>query len=200
MSYDDETLEKLLANGHLSGASYDRIEERVMALTARRRPWVSARVLALAAAACGAGALLLLVGRGAPESGTSGFTEKGELGAAHSGSVELACSGEGQPCRAGGTLMFLVDSGVFSGYLSARAERLEPPSREHVWLFPTEGGDSPFVAAGEGMVVASQGVRLSGELSPGSYRVDVWFSRSKPLGHAGVPGEGAVSVRLKIEE
>ena len=201
MSRGDERLEELLSSGHLSGAAYDRIEARVLARTARKEPRAHARWLPLAAAICGTMALLLVVGRTRQLPSGSGFTAKGEHAAASGGSVELACSSEDRPCRAGDTLMFLVDSGAHSGYLNASAVRLEPPSEERVWFFPTAEGDAPHVALGQGTVVAPQGIRLTAQQRPGLYRVDIWFSESKP--ERRVPTgleERVISVRLEIED
>jgi hypothetical protein len=200
MSLDDDRIEELLSKGHLSGAAYDRIEERVLARTAAPRARGRGHWAALAAAVCGAGGLILILSRDIKPVTDAGFRAKGEPAFAGAGSVELACSQEGRACRPGDTLMFLVDSGALSGYMSARAVRLEPPSEERVWFFPTEGGEVPYIAAGQGTVVASQGVRLDREKLAGSYRVDVWFSASKPERRVPpVDEERVVSLRLTLE-
>jgi hypothetical protein len=130
-----------------------------------------------AAAALGALALELAGGPLAA-SGPGGFTAKG-ASTFPAGIVELACS-EKRPCRAGDTLLFMVDAAAAHGYLNARAQRIEPASPERIRLFPTEAGASPRVAAGGSSVVASQGVRLGQAFEPGSYRVEVWFTDDAP--------------------
>jgi hypothetical protein len=200
MSLDDDSLERLLSGGHLSGAAYDRIEERVLArVTGEPRAESRRWWWALAAATCSLGALLFAWN--ASELWPAGFTAKGDPSAAVEGSVELACASGAGPCRAGETLMFLIDSGQVTGYLSASALRLDSPSAEPVWFFPTASGEAPYIAAGEGMVVASQGVRIGANLPPGRYLVAIRFTPDKPtrsqLSHA---DDGALKLRLTIEE
>jgi hypothetical protein len=199
MSLDDADLERLLARGRLSGAAYDRIEARVFARTSTRRGLGrNGRWTLLAAALCGVVALGVAFVRPAREVTSLGFRAKGGPSPAAAGAVELSCSSEGRPCRVGDTLMFLVDSDAVSGYLSASAVRLDPPSEERTLYFPTRSGEAPYVGAGHGTVVASEGVRLTGA---GLYRVEIRFSKSKP---ERVPwGEdttGVLSVPLRIEE
>jgi hypothetical protein len=202
MSHDDETLERLLAKGHLSGAAYDQIEARVMARTAGEpRPQSRQWWWAFAASACGASALVFALAGSEPPAASSGFTAKGAPAVPGLGSVELACSNDGRPCRRGDTLLFVVDSGLAAGFLSASAVRVEPPSVERIWFFPTSGGEAPFIAAGTGTVVASQGVRIGQDQVPGLYRVDIRFTPEKPT-RVVIPEarEGFVSVTLRIED
>jgi len=198
MAYDDEDLERLLTRGSLGGASYDRIEASVMGrvLPQARRPrstWLWASVLPVAAAA----GLALYLGTSSETPGDSaGFTAKGG-DASLTGAVELACSSD-RPCRAGDTLVFVVDTGVVHGYLNASAQRIEPESPERVRFFPTEKGDSPRVESGTGTLALSQGVRLGQSLGPGVYRVDIWFTDDAPSPDR---GKGrATSVELRVEE
>jgi hypothetical protein len=199
MPYADDDLERLLAQGHLSGRAYDEIESRVMqaVLPRPRRSnfyWVLAAAIP-AVAALGGVALYL----GSPTVATTdggGFTAKG-ADTSLSGAVELRCSGEGA-CRAGDKLLFMVDTSVVHGYLNASAQRIEPPSPERVRLFPTASGESPRVEASGGMIVVDKAVRLGASLGPGLYRVDVWWTEAAP---ATDPSAGRrTSVELKIDE
>jgi len=196
MSHADEDLERLLAQGHLSGATYDRIEANVLERVApeprrRRSPWLCAAVLPAAAAL---GGLSLFLGRPAP-SAEAGFTPKGSA-TALAGAVELACSAE-RACRVGDTLVFVVDTGVARGYLNASAQRVEPPSAERIRLFPSARGESPRLAAGAGTTVVPEGVRLNGAFGPGVYRIDIWFSDDAPSPEP--RGGRTTSVELRIE-
>jgi len=199
MSFDDDDLEGLLANGHLSGRAYDQIEARVMdRVLPRARPsrfyWVMAAALPAAAAL---GAIALYLNRPAEESKPSGgFTAKGAEGPL-AGAVELRCSAD-RGCRTGDTLLFLVDTNRAQGYLNASAQRIEPPSSERIRFFPTEGGESPLVEATGGMKVVEKGVRLGASLGPGLYRVDVRWTDGGPSADPSA-GRGT-SVELKIDE
>jgi len=199
MSYDDQDLERLLAQGSLSGAAYDRIEASVMRRVVPRdhlsRPTrILAALLPLAAALMG---FALHLGRPSRElTDSAGFTAKG-ADATLVGAVDLACSSE-RPCRAGDTLVFVVDTGVVHGYLNASAQRIDPASPERVRFFPTEKGDSPRVEPGAGTLALPQGVRLGPSLGPGLYRVDIWFTDDAP---SLVPRKRRViQVELRVEE
>ncbi len=181
MRYDDEGLERLLAGGNLSGAQYDRIEAQVMRRVAKPTPLRSiARAMPALALVAGMSAVALRLT--SPESpsaeGASGFTAKGAGVESLHGAVELVCSGEPDRCRVEDTLLFVVDSDRASGYLNASVERIEPPSRDRVRLFPTKDGAAPHVEADRGTTVLAQGVRLASLPGPGLYRVDIWFSES----------------------
>jgi len=199
MSFNDDDLEGLLANGHLSGRAYDQIEARVMdSVVPRARPsrfyWVMAAALPAAAAL---GAVALYLSRPAEESNpTGGFTAKGAEGP-FAGAVELRCSAD-RGCRRGDTLMFLVDTNRVQGYLSASAQRITPPSPERIRFFPTESGDSPRVEATGGMKVVERGVRLGASLGPGVYRVDIRWTDGAPSTDPSA-GHGT-SVELEIDE
>ena len=198
MSHDDVDLERLLARGNLSGATYDRIESRVMQRvlprTERRRPvWLWAALPA--AAALG---VLALFFRTASETASDpdGFTAKGS-DTSPTGGVELTCAAN-RPCRAGDTLVFVVDTSVAHGYVNASAQRIEPASAERIRLFPTEKGESPRVEAGVGTTVVPQGLRLGPAFTPGLYRVDVWFTDTGPSPH---PADGRpISVELTLDD
>jgi hypothetical protein len=199
MSHDDLDLERLLARGNLGGATYDRIEsnvmQRVSAPTERRRPaWLWAAALPLAAAL---GVLALFFRTPSePATDSAGFTAKGS-NASPAGGVELTCAAD-RPCRAGDTLMFVIDTSAAHGYLNASAQRIEPGSPERIRLFPTEKGESPRVEAGVGTTVVPQGLRLGPAFTPGVYRVDVWFTEAGPSPH---PGEGRpISVELTLDD
>jgi hypothetical protein len=199
MAYDDKDLERLLGQGCLSGASYDRIEANVMrkVLPPARRSrsvWLWASLLPAAAAL--AGVALYLMTPAAELGDSAGFTAKGTR-ASGVGAVELACSAE-RPCRAGDTLLFVVDTGIAHGYLNASAQRIQPASPERIRFFPTEKGESPRVEAGNGTTVVSQGVRLGPSLGPGVYRVDIWFTDDAPS-HDRSRGR-LTSVELRVEE
>lgn len=199
MSHDDADLERLLARGNLGGATYDRIEsnvmQRVLPQAERRRPaWRWALALP-AAAALG---MLALFFRMPSEAATdpAGFTAKGS-DTSPAGGVELTCALD-RPCRAGDTLVFVVDTSVAHGYVNATAQRVGPASPERIHLFPTERGESPRVEAGVGTTVVPQGLRLGPAFTPGVYRVDVWFTDSGPSPH---PDEGRpISVELTISD
>ncbi len=189
MSHDDD-LERLLARGNLSGATYDRIESNVMRRVlpqprAPRAAWLWAAVLPAAAAL---GGLAAYRGTDGTTTDSAGFTAKGSQ-APPSGGVELTCSAE-RPCRIGDTLMFVVDTSVAHGYLNASAQRVQPPSRELIHLFPTEGGASPRIERGVGTSVVPQGLRLGNTFSPGVYRIQVWFTDDNPSPH---PNEGRLT-------
>jgi hypothetical protein len=97
--------------------------------------------------------------------------------------------------------MFIVDTGSVAGYLSASAVRVDPPAQERIWFFPTSGGDAPFITAGSGMAVASQGARLARDLAPGLYRVDLRFTPAPPTrALEAASNEGLFSVSLRIEK
>lgn len=199
MPYKDDDLETLLAGGHLSGRAYDRIEARVMERVlprprASRFYWVMAAALPAAAAL---GGVALFMSGPAPEpKPTGGFMAKGAADPL-AGAVELRCSAE-RACRAGDTLMFLVDTSRVHGYLNASAQRIAPPSSEQVRFFPTPSGESPEVQALGGMTVVEQGVRLGPSLGPGVYRVDVRWTEAAPSTDPSA-GRGT-SVELRIEE
>ncbi len=194
----DEDLERLLANGHLSGRAYDEIEVRVLDRVAPRArltrfQWLLAAALPVTAAA----GLAFSLSREAIDSKESGgFTAKGSEPAL-AGAVELRCSSE-RACRAGDTLFFLVNTDVAHGYLNASAQRISPPSIERIRFFPTEGGDSPRVEAAHGTIVVEKGVRLGPSLTPGVYRVDVRWTDGGPSPDPSA-GRGT-SVELRIDE
>jgi hypothetical protein len=198
MSYDDQDLERLLTNGYLSGASYDRIAANVMqrVLPPPRRPkaaWLRVALLPAAAVLSGL-ALYLVTSQG--DTGSTGFTAKG-TSASVADAVELTCSAD-RPCRAGDTLVFVVDTTLVHGYLNASARRIAPESSERVRFFPTEKGDSPRVEPGTGTTVVPQGVRLGPSLGPGKYQVDVWFTDDAPSLD---PSKGrATRLELTVEE
>jgi hypothetical protein len=199
MPYADDDLERLLAHGHLSGRAYDQIESRVMQ-SVLPRPRASRFYWALAAAlpavAALGGLVLYLSGSPGAPSDTGRFTAKGAA-TSLAGAVELRCSTE-RACRAGDTLLFLVDTNVVHGYLNASAQRITPPSPERIRLFPTESGESPRVEAAVGMAVLDKGVRLGKSLGPGVYRVDVRWTDAAPSTDPSA-GRGT-SVELKIDE
>lgn len=181
MSDNDDDIEGLLAGGHLSGRAYDQIEARVMERVlyrpqASRFYWVMAAALPVAAAL--GGVALYMSGRAAEPEPAGGFTAKGAFDPL-AGAVELRCSTE-RACRAGDTLLFLVDTDRVHGYLNASAQRITPPSSERIRFFPTAGGESPRVETGGGMAVVKQGVRLGPSLGPGVYRVDVRWTDAAP--------------------
>ena len=198
MSFSDDDLEGLLANGHLSGRAYDRIEARVMdRVLPRARPsrlyWLMAAALPAAAAL---GGILLYLSRPAEESNPSGgFTAKGAEGPL-AGAVELRCSAD-RGCRTGDTLLFLVDTNRVHGYLNASAQRITPPSPERIRFFPTGSGESPLVEGTGGMKVIEKGVRLGPSFGPGVYRVDVRWTEAPSTDPSA--GHGT-SVELKIDE
>lgn len=207
MRYDEEEVERLLAGGYLSGAQYDRIEARVLRRVASQpaRGGIR-RVLPDLAAPLGGtalvvGALALHVGSSEPPAANApSFTAKGAAAAPKQGAVELVCSGAPRACTVDDTLMFVVNTSVASGYLHASAERVEPPSPERIWLFPTEDGESPRVEPGQGTTVVPQGIRLASLPGPGLYRVDIWFSEGKPLAERDrLRAERRLPVLLRIE-
>ncbi|HKO51458.1 MAG TPA: hypothetical protein VJV79_27305 [Polyangiaceae bacterium] len=199
MPYDEQDLEQLLAQGHLSGRAYDEIESRVMQRVVPRARvarlyWVLAAALPAAAAV---GGLLFYLGVPSRESNAGGgFTAKG-IDSSFAGAVELRCSSE-RACRVGDTLLFLVDTGVAHGYLNASAQRISPPSPERIRLFPTESGESPYLEATGGMTVVDKGIRLQKALGPGVYRIDVRWTDAAPSPDPSA-GHGT-SVELRIDE
>lgn len=202
MRYDDDELERLLSGGHFSGAQYDRIEAQVMRRVVKTPRFRLARVLPAVAVLAGVGGFALYMSSpGTPTTEESGFTPKGAVVASSRGAVELMCSGEQGRCGLGDTLMFVVDSGVASGYLNARAERVEPSSSEPVTLFPTSEGESPRVEPNRGTTVVPLGVRLASLRGPGLYRVEIWFSSSEAARDASrPPAEGRLEVMLRVVE
>lgn len=200
MSLDDDELERLLARGHLSGATYDRIEsslmKRVLPQARRPRPaWLRFAVVPAAAALV---AFALYLGRSSKDAEeAAGFTAKGAGPSSLAGAVELACAAH-RGCRLGDTLVFVVDTSLAHGYLNASARRVEPKSSELIHFFPAEDGSSPRIEAGTGTIAVPRGVRLGGALTPGVYRVDIWFTDAAPSSH---PREGrSTSVELVVEE
>lgn len=199
MRFDDDDLENLLAGGHLSGRAYDRIEARVMERVlprprASRFYFLMAAALPVAAAL--GGVALYMRGQAAEPGSAGGLTAKGARDPL-AGAVELRCSAE-RACRAGDTLLFLVDTDRVHGYLNASAQRITPPSAERIRFFPTASGESPLVEATGGMTVVKQGVRLGPSLGPGVYRVDVRWTDTAPSTDASA-GRGT-SVELEIDE
>jgi hypothetical protein len=199
MSYDDADLERLLAQGNLGGPTYDRIEadvmRRVLPPTQNpRSPWIWAAILPAAAALGGLALLVETPSNSATDPG--GFTAKGSDGVP-AGSVELTCAAD-RPCRAGDTLLFVIDTSIAHGYLNASAQRIEPASPERLHLFPTAKGESPRIDSGVGTVVVPEGLRLGGAFGPGVYRIDVWFTDTGPTPD---PGQGRkTSLELAVED
>jgi hypothetical protein len=170
----DDDLDLLLAGGHLSGAQYDSVEERVMSSVAPR-PRRLLRWLPLAAAACCVlGASTLVVNEK-----DSGFRSKGS--AMSQGLIALGCGREvSRVCRPDSTLMFTVNAAVVSGHFGGYATPVGMPSSARIWYFPNASGEAPFVSSGTGTVVLPNGIRIGPEHQSGRYQVTVWLS-SRPL-------------------
>jgi hypothetical protein len=125
------------------------------------------------------------------------FTERGAESGVVAGSVQLACgSSGGRVCRAGDTLMFMVNSAATSGYFGAYAEPADRRglSGERIWYFPTaSGATQPRVERGSGTVVLPRGIKVGAEHHAGRYRVTVWLS-TRPLRRSEVDTAGPETI------
>jgi hypothetical protein len=177
---EDLRAEELLAGGSLSGRQHDEILARVLDRTEtadRPRPRLRGRTgLVLCAAAVPALAAWLILVSPARDA----FQAKGPPQRT-TAAIDIGCTSSGsRVCPMGGTLAFVVNAAVTSGYLGAYAERLDDPSHARIWYFPTAAGASPLIAPGTGTIVLPDGIQLGSEHRPGRYRVTVWIS-SRPV-------------------
>lgn len=192
MKPEDARIDRLLAQGDLGGPHYDDIADRVLRSTAerlRRRRWALLLAPGLAAA--------MIVGTWRMVVHTDGgrLTPKGSP-MSTSTAIGVECARGGRVCRPGDTVTFSVNSAVVSGYLEAYADRQGTPIADRIWYFPTDGGGTPFVAPGQGTIVAPEGVRIGPEHTAGRYRVTVWIT-ARPLERSALPAADPSVIRGK---
>jgi hypothetical protein len=184
---EDQHIDRLLTGGYLSGQEYDAIEQRVLQSVAPASGRKFIRRLAPGAIATVSLAALVALWARAP----SHFPAMGAETTAAVGVLDISCERTlDHQCRAGDTLVFLVNSAVASGYLGAYAERVSDPSGNRIWYFPNRNGTSPHVDAGGGTMVLRDGVRIGAEHPPGVYRLTVWLS-VRPLARTEIDGADA---------
>jgi hypothetical protein len=202
---DDKTrnhLDRLLADGELSGPEAQAIFERVYADVEREeRPRHSARralwLGGYAAIAC----FVTVVAMRSSSEQRQGLTARGQGAAAPI--LEMSCSGGTLgTCPASSNLVFLVSGDSSAGYLSAYAEPLDP-DLDRVWYFSQETG-SPELGAAEGTQVFERGVRLRGSHRAGRYRVHAFvadwpLTRAQMLGEPDRNSEGTVRTSMHAE-
>lgn len=198
LSDEEAELDRILADGRLSGRQYDAIEARVMsevatpgagARPARSRwlPWAGSAL----AAAVAAGALLLVKLEGEPALRARGGGDVASL------PVTVGCEGpEPTRCALGQTLMFSVPAEA-RGHLVAYAEPLDAPGQPRIWYFPTAAGDSPEVAVAERTRVLPEGVRLGAPHAEGRYRITAWLHPFIPS-RAVEPPESATTAVVEV--
>lgn len=181
---DDKTardLDRILAEGDLSGPEADAILERVLADVRRddrrRRPRVVRYWPAAAGAVLAAAAAMFLVVRGGL-TGTPGVgprqLEEGTLGA----KIEIRCAnGTLAACPVSSSLVFTVSDVKERAVLTAYAQRVGTgPDPKQVLYFEQEGGFVEIPAATEGAPASEHAQRLSPGHKPGRYRVHAFVA------------------------
>jgi hypothetical protein len=160
MDREPDDLDALLARGRLGGPARERIAQRVMNETAKRRVWPA---LAFGTSALAAAAALLLLLRTGPDA----LRPKG--GDAAGLAVDVVCTtGELHRCPRGGTLAFSIEPSAEPVYLHAWAE-----GEERTWYFA--GDDAMRIDPMQRML--GKGVVL--DAAPGALRVHVVIARRK---------------------
>lgn len=195
MDDDSDRFDSLLTGGYLSGEDYDAIGARVLdqVAPAPRRTlggrWVTGAGLSLSAAA----ALVFVLSR------PGGFTTKGDSVAEHA-EVDVTCSDPVDTrCRPGDTLHFVVRTPSVR-YLSAHAQRIGTPAQSRIWYFPSPDGQ--FLQVGGGALtreVASEGIRIGPEHTPGRYRIEVWLS-ARPITREALTRAGREAFAHSVHE
>lgn len=173
-------LDRLLADGGVSGPEADAILDRVLATVAREEPRRSSRVIYWVGAglAAAAAAFVVLSPRALPA---------GELTARGTGAagptLQVSCSaGELGACPLAATLVFSIAGDQSTGFLSAYAEP-SAEGGERVWYFSQESESPSLADVEDGTRVFGRGVKLSGTHRPGQYRVRAFVS-TRPLGQS----------------
>jgi hypothetical protein len=191
-------LDRLLADGGVSGPEADAILDRVLATVARSEPRRSRRPVYWAAAgvaAIAAGALLMIV-PAAPPAG--GFVARGITSSAPT--LRVSCSaGELGSCPLTATLVFALAGDQAAGFLSAYAEPIE--GGERIWYFSRESESPSLSDAKDGTRVFGRGVKLSGTHRPGHYRVRALVS-TRPLSQHEIlagPPENVLRSRTELD-
>jgi hypothetical protein len=171
-------LDRLLADGELSGPEADAIFDRVYASVARdeRVRWPLRAVL-LGGGLSAAAALLVMLAR--PVGDPVGeLTARGSV--AFAPTLEATCTdGTLSACPISAKLVFVVSGDAPSGFLSAYAEPLDAGA-ERVWYFSREANTPEVMLADQGTHVFDRAVMLSGSHQPGRYRVHA-FLAARPL-------------------
>jgi hypothetical protein len=175
-----DPLDALLARGHLSGPTRERILEAALADAAApaaerapgRRRWAWAAAFSAVALA---GVVVLV--RPAPDH----MTAKGSAGSGPVVRVECSDSGS-STCGLDAFLLFRVEAMPAPGFISAYA--VPRAGGERIWIFPLAGGAAAEVPAAEGPQVLPRGARAR-SLPPGKYDVHVALSK-RPLQRAEV--------------
>ncbi|MDB4967299.1 MAG: hypothetical protein JWN44_2988 [Myxococcales bacterium] len=165
MARDDEEINRLLARGRTSGPERERILDRALGNTAKRRGGLT-RWLAVALPATAVVLLFFLWPR-------SAFTPKGPPATTF---LDVSCGdGAGATCRVGGTLLFHVGGATLGGALMAWADPAN--GGERIWYLPTGDGTAAAVSAAGSLQTLSRGVRLGPEHAPGRYVVHLVLAR-----------------------
>jgi hypothetical protein len=170
-------LDAQLSRGYLGGPKYDAILDSVLARTASRPAWRLRWALGTGMALASVAGAWLVLARPSSPTRVANAT-KGPSGAALA-ALDIGCTGSGGPgrvCPVGGTLMFMVNAALVTGYLGAYSERASDPTHERIWYFPTAAGRAPFAKAGPGTIVLPEGILIGPEHRPGRYEVTVWIS------------------------
>jgi hypothetical protein len=172
-------LDRLLADGELSGPEADAIFDRVYEQVARTERVVRPKRVAFVIAGCAAAAAVLLQLRTTLD-GPDEFAARGGSAATV---LEAICSeGSLDACPTTAKLAFLAAGDGTTGFLSAYAEPLDPSAgAERVWYFSRETESPQLTAGADGTRVFERAVRLTGTHRTGRYRVHA-FLADHPLG------------------
>lgn len=192
-------LDRLLADGELSGPEADAIFERVHSAVVRteRRRRVRA-VTWLAASIAAAAAIGLVLVEPAPDPRAE-LTARGSV--ADASVLEAVCSqGTLAACPMSSTLTFAIRGSSPAGFLSAYAEPLDAPA-ERIWYFSSDTASPELAGAVDETRVFDRGVRLSGTHRPGRYRIHA-FLADRPLSPAEMvasPDAGQVRASMQSD-
>jgi hypothetical protein len=196
-------LDRMLADGELSGpeadAIFDRVYREVARQDASQRPWQRAPRWLWGGIAAAAG-VTAVIAVGLPGGGTRPSADHGEFTARGSASgairIDVMCSeGDLAACPTSAKLVFLVAGDEAGGFLSAYAEPLESGA-ERVWYF-SRASDSPRVAPSSvGTRAFDRGVLLQGTHRPGRYRVHA-FLADHPLEEREMRGGSPSGLRAR---
>jgi hypothetical protein len=193
-------LDRLLADGELSGPEADAIFDRVYAnVAAAERPGTSRRAT-YAALWFGAGAaacIASLVTFRSPGPESTALTARGTNDGAPVLAVRCA-DGTLGACPKSSRLFFSVAGDRTSGFLSAYAEPLDMPG-ERIWYFSSETLSPQPVGAVDGTRVFDHAVNLGGTHRPGRYRIHA-FLAPRPLSHTEMlESAGSQALRMQAE-
>ncbi len=179
-------LDRLLADGELSGPEADAIFDRVYASVAAAEPrrlpsgsWSWMRAVVWGSGAIGACiAILFMLPSSTP--GSNQLTARGLE--THAPALEVRCDGGTlTSCPSSSKLVFIVSGEHTSGFLSAYAEPLDAGG-ERVWYFSREAESPRLVGVSDGTRVFDRAVKLGGSHRPGRYRIYA-FVAPQPLSH-----------------